>query len=52
MGSVIIGAVTTFVRSNKLLVAFIGGNVAGCGAGILAPKMVRLVKYKLTGQWK
>jgi len=52
VGSAIINAVTTFVKNNKVLMAFLGGNVTGSGATILAPKMRRLVKYKLTGKWK
>lgn len=52
MVSVIISVVTAFVRNNKILAAFIGGNVVGGGVGILAPKMKRLIKYKLTGKWK
>jgi hypothetical protein len=52
VGSVIVRAVTTFVMSNRVLVAFLGGNVTGSGATILAPKMKRLIKYKLTGKWK
>lgn len=52
MGSAIISAVTAFVKNNKVLVAFLGGNVTGSSATIIAPKMKRLIRYKLTGKWK
>lgn len=52
MGSTIVNVIANFVKSNKVLVAFLGGNVTGSGATVLAPKMKRLIKYKLTGKWK
>ena len=52
MVSVIVNAVTSFVKNNKVLVAFLGGNVTGSSATVLAPKMKKLIKYKLTGKWK
>jgi len=52
MVSAFINVISSFVRGNKVLVAFIGGGLTGYGATLVAPKMKRYIKYKRTGKWE
>jgi hypothetical protein len=50
MVSAFINVISSFVRSNKVLVAFLGGGLTGYGATLVAPKMKQYINSKRAGK--